>query len=297
MKSMIKSDKAVSEVLGMIMMLSVTMLVIGSIMLVGIPMIESGKDRAKTDVAVNYFLSLQNDIEEVVRGPIWIRDPKITKSKLLGPSRETEFELMEGTITVMPNGTLSNITIVNVSGNLNGSNYTIKIPLNNIIYMADNDDIIYENGAVIRKYETGEPLMISDPLINIYNNGSNGTIVSIHAIMLNGTSSSVGGDGKAWIETRLENYSRIVESLGDVPNTNQTNITIYSKYPNTWRTFFEKKLKGAGLSSPGNCASQGYDIRIINSQMINVTIYGKECSKNKDIFLSVYESKLDVNVR
>jgi len=36
-------------------------------MIAGVPMIESGKSRARMDVAANSFLSLQNDIEEVVR--------------------------------------------------------------------------------------------------------------------------------------------------------------------------------------------------------------------------------------
>jgi len=71
---MIRSEKAVSEVIGMVMILSIMMIVIGAIMLAGVPMIESGKSRARMDVAANSFLSLQNDIEEVVRGPVWVKD-------------------------------------------------------------------------------------------------------------------------------------------------------------------------------------------------------------------------------
>src|SRR5574341_1546879 len=101
---MIRSEKAVSEVIGMVLILSIMVIVIGSIMLVGVPMIQASKDRTKMDVAENTFLSLQNDIEEVVRGPIWVEDPLIVKNiSVLGPSRETEFELMGGTISVLPN--------------------------------------------------------------------------------------------------------------------------------------------------------------------------------------------------
>ena len=74
-KGVIESEKAVSEILGMVMLVSIMMLVIGGILLVGVPMMESGKSRARMDVAANSFLSMQNDIEEVVRGPVWIKDP------------------------------------------------------------------------------------------------------------------------------------------------------------------------------------------------------------------------------
>ncbi len=298
-KKMIGSDGAVSEILGMIMILSITILVIGSIVLFGVPMIESGKNRAKMNVVENSFLSLQNDIEEVVRGPIWIMAPSSVKEKkLLGPSRETEFGLMGGTLNVLPNSTLANKTIIScvpVNCSTNGNNFTMIIPPSNITYTTDDGLMIYENGAIIRQYDSGGPIMVSDPLISIYNNGSNGTVISIHAISINGTLSSVGGDGNSWIETRIDNYSLIVEPSINMPNLNQTNIEIHSRYPEAWRKFFENELNEAGLSSLGN--NSDYDIDIINPRTININIRGKEHGNNDDIFLAVYESKLDVRVR
>lgn len=299
-KKMMASDGAVSEIVGMVMILSITILAIGLIMLFGVPMIESGKNRAKMDVVENSFLSLQNDIEEVVRGPIWIvAPPNVKEEKLVGPSRETEFKLMGGTLSVLPNRTLSNKTIVScvpVNCSTNGSNFTIVIPKSDITYVVDNHEIMaYENGAIIRQYDDGEPLMVSDPLISIYSNGSNGTVISIHAISINGTLSSIGGDGNAWMETRIDNYSQIVESSVNIPNVNQVNISIHSIYPEVWRKFFDNRLKGAGLSSLGN--NSDYNIVVVDSKMANISIRGKEHNANKDIFLAVYESKLDVRVR
>lgn len=280
---MIRENGAVSEVIGMIMMLSITMIVIGSIMLIGMPMIESGKNKAKMDIVANSFLSLQNDIEEVVRGPIWVQNPYVsTNIDKLGPSRETEFELMQGSISVIPN-----------SGNFSINNqsiaYTATIPPSNITYSSDYEDIVYENGAIIRKYEGGDPIMIEDPLINIYNVDGNMTI-TIHAITLNGTLSSVGGKGKAWVDIRPQNYTPIIDPIKSSPNSNQTVIKIYSKYPVAWRNFFDIKLKDAGLDSNGYNISGTYPLNIkINGSSTNVTA--------PDIFLSVYESRLNVKVR
>jgi len=53
--TMIRSEKAVSEVVGMVLILSIMVFVIGAIMIVGVPMIESGKERARMDVASNSF--------------------------------------------------------------------------------------------------------------------------------------------------------------------------------------------------------------------------------------------------
>ena len=281
---MIKEDDAVSEVIGMILMLSITIIVIGSIMLVGMPMIESGKNKAKMDIVANSFLSLQNDIEEVVRGPIWVKDPySTTNVDRLGPSRETEFELMEGSISVAPNRG-------NVSKNNASIAYTITVPPSNITYKSDYEEIVYENGAVIRKYEGGDPIMVSDPLINIYDVDGNMTI-SIHAVTLNGTLSSVGGKGKAWAEVKPQNYTPIIDPDKSSPNSNKTIIKIYSKYPMAWRNFFDLKLKEAGLDGNDYNFSSG-------TSPLNITINGKSANNTvPDIILSVYESRLNVKVR
>ncbi len=291
---MIKSEKAVSEVIGMVLILSIMVVVIGSIMIVGIPMIQSSRDRGKMDVAANTFLSLQNDIEEVVRGPIWVRDPSnITLINGTGPSRETEFELMGGTLSVAPNK--ANLTCTLDCNNITVDRPGITIPPSNITYTADNEAIIYENGAVIQKYESGVPLMVSNPLINIYDDGVNNTIVSIHTISIKGTLSSAGGDGKAWVETGLTYYNQTIDPPRYV---NQTNITLYSDYSDAWEMFFRKKLEDAGLVSANNCPLPGAQgtYNISGKKPMTVTIYGKNCTK-PDVFLSVYESGLNIKVR
>jgi len=278
----IKSEKAVSEVLGMVMILSIMMLVIGSILLVGVPMIESAKSRASMDVSMNSFLSMQNDIEEVVRGPIWI--PNENSNVIYGPSRETQFELMGGMLTILPN-----------NDSVSVQNSMIKIPSSNITYVAGEERISFENGAVIRKYEDGVAMMVSNPLISIYRIDNNNISVSIHAISLNGTLSSSSGEGKTWVETRLLNYTPINESS----NPNQT-INITSEYPEAWEAFFDTTLKNMGLERQMDISNQtGYYISNISRTMpLQVIINGNNNPSNiNDINLSVVESRLDINIR
>lgn len=259
---LIKSEKAVSEVLGMVIILLIMMIVIGSILLVGVPMIESAKSRASMDVSMNSFLSMQNDIEEVVRGPIWI--PSENSNVIHGPSRETQFELMRGMLSILPN----NYTV-------SVQNSTIEIFSSNITYVAGEERISFENGAVIRKYEDGVAMMVSNPLISIYRIDTNNITVSIHAISLDGTLSSSSGEGNTWVETRLLNYTSINESS----NFNHININITSEYPEAWRAFFETELKNKGIS-----------------YSINGTI-PLQVRINSNISLSVVESRLDIKIR
>ena len=292
---MIRSEKAVSEVIGMVLILGIVMLAIGIIMLAAVPMIESGKSRARMDVASNSFLSMQNDIEETVRGPIWIKDPYTqTNINGLGPSRETEFELMGGTLNVLPNST--NISEKSKTLNItNKTNFTIIIPPSSITYEADRERIVYENGAVIRKYESGEPMMVSNPLISIYKIDNNNITITIHTINLNGTLSSVGGDGKSWIETRLVSYNQTIEPNSSTPNANNTYINITSAYPEAWKAFFDEKLnKSAGLALTNKNSTTGYNIS--GTRPLEIRIFGNK-NNTPDIFISLYESRLDVKVR
>jgi hypothetical protein len=197
-----------------------------------------------------------------------------------------------------------NVTPIPPATPENGS--TVVISPGNITYTAGEESIIYENGAVIRKYESGEALMVSDPLISIYNTMDNQTLstsnltISIHAISLNGSISSVGGDGKGWVETRVKSYNQTVEPQDYSPNANQVNIKIYSKYPEAWEAFFDTKLNETGLvRRDSNKAGQtGYYIGNISSgSPLDVRIYGNYNTTRKDIFLSVYETQINVRVR
>jgi hypothetical protein len=286
---MIKSTKAVSEVLGMMLILSTMMIVIGLVMVVGVPMIDSAKHTAKMDVAMNSFLSLQNDIEEVVRGPIWVQNPSnITDINGTAPSRVTYFELMDGTLSEFPNST-------DLTYTENGGEYTANISTGKIEYKSNDEFIVYENGAIMRMYGSGTPIMVSDPLINIYNNGKSNIIISIHAINLIGSVSSAAGESKAMVETRLKYYNPTIESTG-APNSNQTNILIFSDYPDVWSEFFDEKLKRSGLIPSNKGDLTGYNIS--GTMPLEVQVYGMNSHENVlDIYLSVYDSGIDLEIR
>lgn len=290
--SIIRSESAVSETLGMVLMLSISMTAIAGIMLVGMPMIDSSKTTAKMNVIASSFLSLQNDVGEVIRGPIWILDPNVT-TNINGPSRESVLDLSDGYLYVSPNTTKA---IFKTYGK-NNNNYNITIPSSSITYKDNNNnEIVYENGAIIRKYVTGSPIMISDPLINIYNIGDGNITVSMHLVTINSSLSSIGGEGEGFVDIRLQRYNATNPSYNETiistskTNSNQTIININSKYPEAWLGFFNKKLQEAISNNSKSLRYSNYT----TPSSLKIMING---SMPNSTFLSLYESRLDVNVK
>lgn len=77
------------------------------------------------------------------------------------------------------------------------------------------------------------------------------------------------------------------------------NITIYTKYQEAWGAFFVSKLKDAGLNQSNKTTRIGYNISDASSGLpLEIQIYGTSANKStNDIFLSVYETELDIRVR
>jgi hypothetical protein len=190
---------------------------------------------------------------------------------------------MGGMLSVLPNTS-------NISQIPDPNNWKIEIPPSNITYAQGYERIVFENGALIRKYEDGVSIMESNPLINIYNTGDGNITLSIHAIILNGTLSSTSGEGNAWIETRYISYNQTIPP-SPVPNTNAVFLSIPTNYPEAWEDFFDKKLQDAGLR-PNIEYIRGRD-----NIHVNIQINGTQNGPNPDIFLSLYESRLDVKIR
>jgi len=75
--------------------------------------------------------------------------------------------MMGGTLSVVPKATTYMILNITYNASNIPVNYTIGI--GEITFKTNTEEIGYENGALMRKYEAGKSLMFSNPLISIYN--------------------------------------------------------------------------------------------------------------------------------
>jgi hypothetical protein len=173
MKDFIRSDIAVSSVVGMIMILALTITSVSVIFLYGVPTIYEMEDMANAQKAEQAFTVLDSRTSKVALGE--------------SPSQTTSLSMMGGKLEVNGNNESYNESqIVVISVDIDAAwynsfkqnrymwqgwkNYVANPGMNefnasmgNIVYR-DNDRIIgYEGGGVWSMYPSGKSVMISPP--------------------------------------------------------------------------------------------------------------------------------------
>lgn len=149
-------SKAVSEVLGYILILSVVVATVTVIYAAGMPAIRSQEDLAVFRSMENTFYVLQN-VERLVAYNIT-------------PVKSVSIRAEGGTIVVVPNWAILKVEVFKGGGNSLAANYTYKYGA--IVYLSRNGKaIILDNGAILECYGS-RCFMVSYPRILRWNNSS-----------------------------------------------------------------------------------------------------------------------------
>jgi hypothetical protein len=173
LKNFLQSQKAVSSVVGMVMILALTITSVSVIFLYGVPTIYEMEDIAKAQKVEQAFTVLDSRTSKVALGE--------------SPSQTTSLSMMGGDLKVNGNNESYNSSqIVIISVDINATWYNsfknnryrwrswkdyasnpgmneFNASMGSIVYQ-DNDRIIgYEGGGVWSKYPTGKSIMISPP--------------------------------------------------------------------------------------------------------------------------------------
>jgi len=259
-KNLLKDRSGVSPVIGMILILSIVVVSIGIIYTTGIPFIDSIKYTTQVSNAKNSFSVLQNDVLEIINGPV----------TGAGMGRITKVKMGGGSIFVEPQNTEIQISY-------SGSSNPVTAVPGTISYKYKSRSVVFENGATISKYSTGSFMEI-DPLIYASDLGSGNIGLMIHIINVTGANSSIGGEGTGKIRTSFEGRGNLYS--GEV---NSVNITIFSQNDDSWGRYFNDTLLNAGLASS--------DFSVIQSDG-NVEIEIDVSGSGNYIQLSIYETKI-----
>jgi len=259
-KNLLKDRSGVSPVIGMILILSIVVVSIGIIYTTGIPFIDSIKYTTQVSNAKNSFSVLQNDVLEIINGPV----------TGAGMGRITKVKMGGGSIFVEPQNTEIQISY-------SGSSNPVTAVPGSISYKYKSRSVVFENGATISKYSTGSFMEI-DPLIYASDLGSGNIGLMIHIINVTGANSSIGGEGTGKIRTSFEERSNLYS--GEV---NSVNITISSQNDDSWGRYFNDTLLNAGLASSDFSVDQSDG---------NVEIEIDVSGSGNYIQLSIYETKI-----
>ena len=260
-KNLLGDRSGVSPVIGMILILSIVVVSIGIIYTTGIPFIDSIKYTTQVSNAKNSFSVLQNDVLEIINGPV----------TGVGMGRITKMKMGGGSIFVEPQNTEIQISY-------SGSSNPVTAVPGTISYKYKLRSVVFENGATISKYSTGSFMEI-DPLIYASDLGSGNIGLMIHIINVTGANSSIGGEGTGKIRTSFNERGNLYS--GEV---NSVNITISSQNNDSWGRYFNDTLSNAGLdySSDFSVYQSGGNVEI----EIDVSGSGNY------IQLSIYETKI-----
>lgn len=244
-------EKAVSEIVGAMMILLIIVLYIGTLQSYEVPKWNKELERQAFDKAYSDFVSLRSNIEDAS-----IKNVPRTSGINMGVRYPERFMLRNpgaggmGSITSYP--LKINVSYMTANGTL-WRNFTSMGLIYQMKGVSESPRIIYENGIIITDYENGK---YSDD-INRLTTGNN-----IFIPILNGSVdiSSMSTESLNILPIPSQNYT--------TPLFSEMNITIETRYPEIWAKF-PNSSRPSGSKFSVDIAKKTINIKDING--FNVT--------------------------
>ncbi len=217
---LIRSENAVSEVVGYVLILGIVITSIGLMYTYGLPMLESSQSKIRYQSVEQGFAVLQSNLDKTAYDQ--------------APVKTTRINVGEGTLSTSSGDHLK--LAVNVT---NVTKFQIELDLGMIEYEYEDDSVAYMNGGVFEK-QTDYAFIKFPPTIFVYEDlRNNETIAMISLIKMESNTSSGSG-----VVTLISKYNSsdtyvFIESGGSV--ILQINS---SKYADAWEDYFIK-MKGS----------------------------------------------------
>ncbi|AEA46148.1 DUF7289 family protein [Archaeoglobus veneficus] len=231
-------EKAVSEVVGSLLMLVVVTLTVSILIVYGNPVIESNQQIIRTRNVAAMMVATSETISKV--------------SADVMPSARVRFALSGGSLSVSSDNSLT-LYVNNSTANL----YTLTTTPGKIEYVHGDDKTCIECGGVWSKGSTGA-YIVYPPRIKVQ--GSN---VSIAIYEIRG-SGSVGGKGFAEIEIRYNSSeTKIFNTSGYVV------MNITSEYAQAWKRYLEEE----GFTVSSEYARVDFTYLTISRYVVDVRLW------------------------
>ena len=209
-------EKAVSEVVGYVIMVTIVFIAIGIVFANFVPAADDAEVAEHTKNTERVFSVLQANIYEVVENEV--------------PSRGAEMRLKGGELSTARDISRTNVTIEGGGNEIERSTGT-----RHVTYETDAGTISYENGAVFRQAPDGTSVMIEEPRWRIKDEGS----IILPMVSLGG-SDTLGGDRVALIETtRNERVEQFRLDSTNATDARSVELEITSPNADGWNTYFD----------------------------------------------------------
>lgn len=204
-------DRAATEVLGYVLVISLTTVLIAIVMTTGMSGIEDSQQAEQLNNMERAFDVLDHNLNEIPAGGV--------------ETRSTEVRLGEG---ALGHGERVNISVTADGDSIGGINRSEMRP---IVYRQDRTEIAYLGGAVIRD-DDGNARMLNSPGHSI-----NDSRTTMRIVLTEAGGEDASGDGTALIRATERNRGLAIEEPLDT-----VNITIEETDPDradAWESYFE----------------------------------------------------------
>ncbi|CAJ35610.1 DUF7289 family protein [Methanocella arvoryzae] len=289
---MIRSDRAVSNVIGAVLVLALLITVVATVKMVYVP------DMKKEAESVH----MQNVIDDMQNLKTQICTIQASSTSGNGFTTSSPIEMGGGSLPVIDpsssSGTIKvdpdygNFSIIAYSNNKlitdNNSMITTRgpAPMGRLAYASSNhfyvdQQVDYECGMLVLS-QTGGLAMIASPPVSVsrvYNDPNTTAIVTANPTRIAGTRQSVSSTGTSTIKTT-------VLPIYNVINTNKVmnvTITVKSNHSLLWYSYFEQVMATSGLTEGIN-----YVITMIDPVTVSLFIQGSGIKD--DVILSSIDS-------
>ncbi|OKY78127.1 MAG: putative pilin/flagellin [Candidatus Methanohalarchaeum thermophilum] len=259
------NEDGVSDVVGYILIFGIVVTSIAVITVFGLPTIQNAKDVAFYQKGKNSMSHLESNVEEISRGPI--RGEKL--------NREVLMDIGEGFLEVKPNET----------------NFTLIKDGEDVIYSAEIGVIRYNfqdmvtslemNGLFEKTAGSNSSGVLIEPNLFIANDSKGNLSVNVHIINITGE--DIGFSGEKYLAISNIGFKKIYQSEKS-PSCSNLTIKVSSDHSFGWRNYVRSEIDDL---------SNNFSVHITGKELlINITNTDRE-----DIYLNVYETKLEVEVR
>ena len=213
-------DRAISDIVGYVLMVSVILVGVGFVATVGVDHVEQAQLSQNSASVQRAMELLEGNLDEL----------QTSRAEV----RTSTMSLNSGQLSVVAATQPSRI-FVNVSGT-GGAN--VSYPLGTISYRLEDAVVAYEGGGVFLDSAQGEPIPTADPTMLC---DANRSIVSIVTLQGPAAGGSFGGTN-ADIIARVNDSELLfpVNRTGpdSIGTSTGVNVTIDSTYEGGWRSYF-----------------------------------------------------------
>lgn len=210
-------DRGVTEVLGYVLLLGVVFIAVGTVFLLGVPIIEEQQESEYMSNTVRAFEVFSNNLDAIERDR--------------SPSRETEIRYQGG--TVFQTEDLFMEMDIEHDGDTE-NHFFASTPLS---YAKGDTSVHYEGGAVIRQ-DPGADTMVAKPPFDF---SDDRTRLSVVTTTVREDEQALSGTGELVIVARGEG-SRTTTTLGsDSSEPVDVEVTVTSPRYEGWEAYFEEE--------------------------------------------------------